>query len=177
MPTPKAVDEATPIDVEQLHPYGRHRYRVGTIRRRAFSEHVRRATARLFGLGLKKNLIFDLLVGKLDWTDHRSWLQFYDMSRLWNDLQRRRCKSVAAGELCHRAGSRGRCRPALFRSRTTRRPKISRRLDTICAPDLPTAVRRARATISTMPKKLFAAFVSSSPTSAKRSRRKKAVGA
>ncbi len=41
----------------------------------------------LFGEGLKKNLIFDLLTGKpVDGFDERSSFQFYNLARLGNDL-------------------------------------------------------------------------------------------
>ncbi len=86
--TPENVDEDTPIVAQDLQAYGRHRYEL----ERFVTEHFPKAyVARLpglFGQGLKKNLIFDLLNGKLDWTDHRSWIQFYDLARLWDDLQR-----------------------------------------------------------------------------------------
>jgi hypothetical protein len=85
---PDGVDEDTPIDAQQSQAYGRHRYELEQFVSCHFPKtHVVRLPG-LFGEGLKKNLIFDLLAGKLDWTDHRSWLQFYDLSRLWDDLQR-----------------------------------------------------------------------------------------
>jgi hypothetical protein len=85
---PAQVDEDTPIDTEQLHPYGRHRYELERFATRHFKKTYVVRLPGLFGVGLKKNLIFDLLIGKLDWTDHRSVLQYYDLSRLWDDLQR-----------------------------------------------------------------------------------------
>jgi nucleoside-diphosphate-sugar epimerase len=84
---PDGVDEATPIDPAKIQPYGRHRYELEVFVAQRFAKtHVIRLPG-LFGQGLKKNLIFDLLNEKLDWTDHRSQLQFYDLSRLWDDLQ------------------------------------------------------------------------------------------
>ncbi len=85
---PEQVDEDTPIDANQLQAYGRHRFELEQFVAGHFPKtHVVRLPG-LFGIGLKKNLIFDLLIGKLDWTDHRSVLQFYDLSRLWDDLRR-----------------------------------------------------------------------------------------
>jgi hypothetical protein len=87
-PQPEGVDESSPIQIDRLQPYGRHRYELERFVADQFPKtHVARLPG-LFGHGLKKNLIFDLLAGKLDWTDCRSRLQFYDLSRLWDDLQR-----------------------------------------------------------------------------------------
>lgn len=84
---PNGVDEDTQIDASITQPYGRHRYELELFIAEHFPKtHIARLPG-LFGVGLKKNLIFDLLNGKYDWTDHRSQLQFYDLSRLWTDLQ------------------------------------------------------------------------------------------
>jgi hypothetical protein len=84
---PNGVDEDTPIDANAIQPYGRHRYELELFIREYFPKTHAARLPGLFGYGLKKNLIFDLLNGKYDWTDHRSQLQFYDLSRLWGDLQ------------------------------------------------------------------------------------------
>jgi hypothetical protein len=89
-PVPVGVDEATPVDASAGEPYGRNRLRL----ERAFVEHfpagfVIRLPG-LFGRGLRKNFIFDLLSNRpaLPLTDWRSVFQFYDMSRLWSDVRR-----------------------------------------------------------------------------------------
>ncbi|HEX4414791.1 MAG TPA: hypothetical protein VH107_14245 [Lacipirellulaceae bacterium] len=84
---PQNVDETTLIVAESLQPYGRHRFELECSVADHFPNTYVVRLPGLFGTGLKKNLIFDLLAGKLDWTDHRSLLQFYDLSRLWDDLQ------------------------------------------------------------------------------------------
>src|SRR5262249_32793229 len=93
------VDEDTPIVAEKIQPYGRHRYELEQFVAKHFAKtHVVRLPG-LFGTGLKKNLIFDLLNGKLDWTDHRSTIQFYDLSRLWNDIERMQAKELRLANL------------------------------------------------------------------------------
>jgi hypothetical protein len=85
---PIAVDEDTPIDEQTSEAYGRHRYRLEQF----FTSHFPGASVvrlpGLFGIGLRKNFIFDLIQnpGALHLTHHESRFQFYDMSRLWSDL-------------------------------------------------------------------------------------------
>jgi nucleoside-diphosphate-sugar epimerase len=68
-------------------PYGRHRLELEDFLMRRFSTLVLRLPA-LFGPGLKKNAIYDLLhdnqVAKID---SRGAFQFYDVRRLWADVQ------------------------------------------------------------------------------------------
>jgi len=86
---PQAVDEDTLIDPQSLDPYGRHRFYLEEFVRGRFKRSVIVRLPGLFGQGLKKNFIFDLLHNNcLDWTDRDSVYQFYDMENLWFDLQR-----------------------------------------------------------------------------------------
>lgn len=86
---PQAVYEDSFIDVSTLGPYGRHRYELEQCVAGQFKRARIVRLPALFGAGLRKNLIFDLLhLRNLDWTDWRCWFQFYDMSRLWCDLTR-----------------------------------------------------------------------------------------
>lgn len=58
---PVAVDEDTIISTEKLHPYGLHRYQLeGMITELGMPSLIVRLPA-LFGFGLKKNFIYDLL--------------------------------------------------------------------------------------------------------------------
>ena len=85
---PVAVDETTPIRTDGLHSYGLHRHRVEEFVRNRFGDAaVIVRLPGLFGPGLKKNLIFDLLEGRdVSGFDARSEFQFYDLSRLSQDL-------------------------------------------------------------------------------------------
>lgn len=84
---PAGVDETTPIILEGLHPYGCHRARVEDFVRDNFSDyHIVRLPA-IYGDGLKKNLVYDLLHQHyLHWTHRDSVFQFYHLKNLDRDL-------------------------------------------------------------------------------------------
>jgi nucleoside-diphosphate-sugar epimerase len=86
-PDPQGVDEATELDPEVGSPYGRHRLWL----ERAFAASADTTLIRLpalFGTGLKKNAIYDLLnAHQVDRLNGRSVYQFYDIERLWGDIQ------------------------------------------------------------------------------------------
>lgn len=80
-------DEATPIVTEGLHPYGLHRYRVEQWVRARHPDHAILRLPGLYGPGIKKNLIFDVLSGRDISAFHpASRFQFYDLSRLAADI-------------------------------------------------------------------------------------------
>ncbi len=82
-----AVDETTDIDPEQGQPYGRHRYELEREIGARFQTTVVRLPG-LYGPGLKKNAIFDLLHGnRLDQIPSDGIFQFYGLARLWNDVE------------------------------------------------------------------------------------------
>ncbi|MDX1746546.1 MAG: hypothetical protein R3324_11465, partial [Halobacteriales archaeon] len=86
-PDPVVVDESSTIDPSELHPYGLHRRRLERFCRDTFSATVVRLPG-LFGPGLKKNVIYDLLTGQyLDRISPDSVYQFYDLGRLWSDVE------------------------------------------------------------------------------------------
>jgi hypothetical protein len=88
-PTPVAVFEDSAIDQQRSQAYGRHRYDLEKF----FAGHFPRSFVMrlpgLFGHGLRKNFVYDLLrnPGSLHLTHRDSVFQFYDMSRLWQDAQ------------------------------------------------------------------------------------------
>jgi len=86
-PSPISVDEDSPIDSEKSDPYGKHRFYLEEFVRNHFEQsHIVRLPG-LFGKGLKKNFLFDLLHhNALEFTHKDSRFQWYDMSRLWSDL-------------------------------------------------------------------------------------------
>jgi predicted transcriptional regulator len=88
-PNPVAVDEYTAIDKGAQHAYGRHRLLLEEAFRARFRSGPIVRLPALFGAGLKKNAIFDLLHQHETWKLHaQAQFQFYSLSWLWADLQR-----------------------------------------------------------------------------------------
>jgi hypothetical protein len=86
---PVGVDERTPVPDHGSPGYSSNRHWL----ERAFVDHFAESAfvvrlPGLFGAGLRKNFLFDLLENPdaLPLTHHASVFQFYDMSRLWRDL-------------------------------------------------------------------------------------------
>jgi nucleoside-diphosphate-sugar epimerase len=87
-PDPVGVDEETPVDPACAMPYGRHRFELELGVRDRFGRTLVVRLPQLYGWGLKKNFVYDLIHSNaLHLTDHRSVLQFYDVSRLWTDVE------------------------------------------------------------------------------------------
>jgi nucleoside-diphosphate-sugar epimerase len=85
--TPIGVDENTPIEPEKTQPYGRHRIFLENFVRETFPEATIVRLPGLFGKGLKKNIIFDLIHrNALHLTHAESRFQFYCLDHLWRDL-------------------------------------------------------------------------------------------
>lgn len=86
-PVPRGVDEASPIDETAGHPYGRHRLHLERFVGGRFETLTVRLPG-LFGPGLRKNIIFDFLREQaLDQVNPASTFQFYDLDRLWGDVE------------------------------------------------------------------------------------------
>jgi hypothetical protein len=74
-------------DVKGLHAYGRHRLYVEDFVKTHFAHHHIIRLPALFGTGLKKNVIYDLLNSNgLDVINPRSSFQWYPLQRLANDM-------------------------------------------------------------------------------------------
>ena len=85
-PHPVGVDETTPIDPAEAQPYGKHRYALEQFARERWPTTVIRLPA-VFGTGLKKNAVFDLLHDhRVDHVDPRAAYQFYDLRSLSADI-------------------------------------------------------------------------------------------
>jgi nucleoside-diphosphate-sugar epimerase len=85
---PDAVDETTPVQSDTLEPYGKHRYLLEVRARQFYPRATIVRLPGLFGRGLKKNFVYDLLNGNPPHLTHsESVFQFYDMNALWADLQ------------------------------------------------------------------------------------------
>jgi nucleoside-diphosphate-sugar epimerase len=84
---PLEVDENTPVPEEGLHPYGVHRYELEQFARDHFENVLVVRLPGLFGPGIKKNVVFDLLHDNgVEKIDHRGTFQYYNLERLWDDL-------------------------------------------------------------------------------------------
>ena len=87
-PTPADVDEAAAIDYTATHAYGRHRRELEIFCQDRFATTIVRLPG-LFGPGLRKNAIFDLLHDhEVERIHPDSAFQFYELNRLWSDVER-----------------------------------------------------------------------------------------
>ncbi|WP_249043414.1 NAD-dependent epimerase/dehydratase family protein [Paenibacillus faecis] len=85
---PANVDESTVIDLERTEPYGKHRFYLEQFICENFRDNLIIRLPGLFGKGLKKNFIYDIIHNNaLDLTHCQSEFQFYNMTRLWGDIQ------------------------------------------------------------------------------------------
>lgn len=88
-PDPNGVDEDSPVDPGANHAYGRHRYLLEEFVRDRFAGSVILRLPGLFGPGLKKNAIYDLLnQHEIEKICPDSVYQFYPIRRLWLDTER-----------------------------------------------------------------------------------------
>ncbi|HYV43806.1 MAG TPA: pyridine nucleotide transhydrogenase [Myxococcaceae bacterium] len=86
-PEPVEVDEGAEIDSEQATPFGRHRFGLEVFLAARFNTLVVRLPI-IYGPGLKKNVLFDLLhEHNLEVVHADSAFQFYGLDRLWADVQ------------------------------------------------------------------------------------------
>ena len=84
---PNNVDEDTPIDTNGLHAYGSNRYHLEQFCRDQFDALIVRLPG-LFGEGLKKNVIYDLLNdNNVDRIHHAGSFQYYNLDYIWRDIQ------------------------------------------------------------------------------------------
>ena len=92
---PVGVDEGSPIAPNRLMPYGRNRWELEQFVRERFASMIIRLP-NLFGPGLKKNIIYDLLHDhNVNQIHSGTVLQWYSTENLWADLQRARQHRLA----------------------------------------------------------------------------------
>lgn len=84
-----SADENTPIDLANLHAYGKNRLLFERMVSEIFPNIYIVRLAGLFGQGLKKNIIFDFLNNnQVEKIESRNSFQFYNMAYLNRDLQK-----------------------------------------------------------------------------------------
>src|SRR5664280_2291793 len=85
--SPVEVDERTQPQCDGLHAYGLHRIRVENWVREHFPRHLIVRLPGLYGDGLMKNVIYDLLTGNnLGNLQADAIFQFYNLARLTADI-------------------------------------------------------------------------------------------
>lgn len=83
---PNGADEDTPIDTDGLSPYGANRYYLEQFCQDNFDTTVVRLPG-LFGDGLKKNVIYDLIHdNNVDKIHKGGVYQYYNLDNIWRDI-------------------------------------------------------------------------------------------
>lgn len=86
-PAPRGVDEDSSIERTGHHAYGLHRLEVEDRIREMFPQVLILRLPGLFGPGLKKNVIFDMMHdNNLDKVHSGGVFQYYDLRRLADDI-------------------------------------------------------------------------------------------
>ena len=84
----EGATEDTPITLEGLPAYGVNRYHLEEFVREHFPSALIVRLPGLFGKGLKKNVIFDLLHdNNVDRIHYAGSYQYYNLANLWKDIQ------------------------------------------------------------------------------------------
>lgn len=88
-PRTEGVDEGFDCSTEPNHPYGSHRLQFERFVRDRFPHALILRLPALFGPGLRKNVLFDLMTGnQLDKVNPASSFQWYPLGRLPEDIDR-----------------------------------------------------------------------------------------
>ena len=83
----RGADEDTPADTAQEQAYGRHRAQLEEFVTRRFEDTLIVRLPGMFGPGLKKNLVFDLIhQPEARFAHEASSFQFYDVRDLWGHV-------------------------------------------------------------------------------------------
>jgi len=83
----KGFDENFPIDESRLTAYGKHRHMLEKFVQNNFNALIIRLPG-IFGEGLKKNIIYDLMRGSALDANPKSIFQFYRLNSLWPDINK-----------------------------------------------------------------------------------------
>lgn len=83
---PNGADEGTPVETDGLLPYGVNRYHLEQFVQNNFDALVVRLPG-LFGPGLKKNVIYDLMHNNMvEKIHHAGTYQYYNLAHIWKDI-------------------------------------------------------------------------------------------
>lgn len=83
---PNGADEDMPIETEGLTPYGTNRYHLEQFVQNNFDALIVRLPG-LFGPGLKKNVIYDLMHDNMvENIHHAGTYQYYNLGNIWKDI-------------------------------------------------------------------------------------------
>lgn len=86
-PNPVGVDESLSLHMLPNHAYGKNRLAFEEMVMSNFPEVLILRLPALFGPGLKKNIIFDMMNARLlESIDPQSSFQWYGLDRLWGDI-------------------------------------------------------------------------------------------
>lgn len=86
-PKTTGVDENFIIDKNELQPYGKHRRILEEFIENNFDSLIVRLPG-LFGPGLKKNPLYDLIHGDFKYINPNSVLHFYNLNYIWTDINK-----------------------------------------------------------------------------------------
>lgn len=88
-PSPRKVDEDTIIERKNHHAYGLHRLQMEDWAKEHFPSVLIIRLPGLFGPGIKKNVIYDMIHdNNLDKVHPDGVFQYYDLRRLADDIER-----------------------------------------------------------------------------------------
>jgi len=95
VPSLRGADESFECHSVANHPYGVNRLRLEDAVRARFPASTIVRLPALFGHGLRKNVVFDLLnANMLDKINPGSCFQYYDLDRLWADIATARREGI-----------------------------------------------------------------------------------
>lgn len=85
---PIEVNEDSPINKDQLKPYGLHRLQLEEFIKKTFDSYTIVRMPNLYGQNLKKNFVYDLIhKNRWDLTHKDNMQQWYNLEHLWKDIQ------------------------------------------------------------------------------------------
>jgi len=99
-PAIKDVDETFDCKSRPNHAYGTHRLYVEDTIKKLFPDNFIVRLPAVFGPGLKKNVIYDLIHDNgLDVIQPDSVFQYYDVTALWDDLETMQAQGIRLANL------------------------------------------------------------------------------
>ncbi len=85
--TPYDVNEDSKTDATKIKPYGQHRYKLEEFVTNNFISSTIVRLPNLYGKGLKKNFVYDVMHNnRLDLVHKDSIQQWYNLENIWHDL-------------------------------------------------------------------------------------------